>query len=65
MAQQQMSTTTGPEHERKGARWLATPFIVMIVLVALVVAVAFAIAQPWDTDDQGGRSAPPAATASP
>lgn len=68
MAHRQAATSVQPEHERKGARWLATPFLVMIVLVVLVIALAFAIARPWDTDDEAGRSAPqqpPAATAAP
>jgi hypothetical protein len=65
MAERQMPATSGPERERRSARWLATPFIFMAVIVVLVIAVALLTVRPWEADGAFERTTPPAPTAAP
>ncbi len=59
------SGAASPERERRSARWLATPFIFMILLVVLVLALALSLVRPWEGDGAFERTEPPAATARP
>jgi hypothetical protein len=52
----------GAEHERRSARRVATPFILAIVAIALVIAAVFGITQPWEGSDTAQRDAPPVAS---
>lgn len=56
MTQRSTGPTAGPEHERRAGRRIATPFLIMIALVVIVIAIAFGIAQPWEADDEAGRT---------
>ena len=60
MAERQLSThAAGPEHERPAARRVATPFILAIAGVALVIAIVFAVVRPWEGSDTTQRDVPP------
>ena len=55
---------TGPEHEGRRARRIATPFLLAIGLVLLVMVIAMAAFRPWEVEEEGGgRSAPVSPTA--
>ena len=55
---------TGPEHEGRPARRIATPFLLAIGLVLLVMVIAMAAFRPWEVDEEsGGRTEPVTPTA--
>ena len=55
---------TGPEHEGRTARRIATPFLIMIGLVLLVMVIAMAAFRPWEVDEEtAGRTEPVSPTA--
>ena len=63
MAERQMTTpATGPEHERRGARRVFTPFILVIAGIALIIAIVFGVTQPWEDSDTTQRDVPPIAS---
>jgi hypothetical protein len=63
MAERQMTTpVTGPEHERRDARRVATPFVIAAAVIALVIAAVFGVTQPWEGSDTTQRDAPPIAS---
>jgi fatty acid desaturase len=49
----------GPEHERRQARRIWVPFVFMAALVALVMAIVFAVTQPWEGSETTQRDVPP------
>ncbi len=56
---------SGPEHEGRPARRLFIPFVFAAVLVAAMIAIVFAVVQPWEDDEVFQRSAPPSVTVTP
>lgn len=65
MAERDLPSASRPEREGRSNKWLATPFIFMAVLVAVVLAVALLLVQPWEADGALERTEPPAPTAAP
>jgi hypothetical protein len=56
------SHVAGPEHERRDARRVFTPFVIAVAIVALVIAAVFGVTQPWEGSDTTQRDAPPIAS---
>jgi hypothetical protein len=44
---------------------LFIPFVFAAVLVAAMIAIVFAVVQPWEDDEVFQRSAPPSVTVTP
>ena len=53
---------TGPEHERRSARRVATPFILAVAGIVVVIAVVFGVTRPWEDSDTTQRDAAPIAS---
>jgi len=47
-----------PEREGRPARRIATPFLVMIILVVIVMVTAMLVARPWEGGESTERSEP-------
>ena len=56
MTQRQTGDPTGPEHEKRPARRVATPFLLAIGLVVLVMAIVMGVTRPWEGDEVTQRS---------
>jgi hypothetical protein len=65
MNQQASPGVSPPEREQRPARSVFIPIGFAIVLVAVVIALVFAIVQPWEADEDGPPPLPPTATAAP
>jgi len=63
MAERPVTTApAAPEHERRPARRVATPFILAIAVVALVIGIVFAAVRPWEGSETAQRDTPPIAS---
>ena len=65
MNQQASPGVSPPAQEQRSARSVFIPIGFAVVLIAVVMALVFAIAQPWAADESGPSAVPPTSTATP